>query len=284
MNRRVQTITAVRHHVPDGPSIDLREDTVVSSASLKFNNTLSSTPLRRLPGRVFKRVLDILIALPIVVCALPVLCLTVKCLQHLQSQGPLFYRQVRCGRDNKPFTIYKFRTMHVPDAGSCEIENAKARIFPIGRLLRASKADEFPQFLNVLLGSMSVVGPRPHHFDDCEQFERVVHDYAQRTIAKPGITGLAQYTEYCGKFEWNCIESRVAGDLRYIREWKPIDDITIIFKTGNAVSKKILRGLMRLLTSRTPKLSPQLAKHTHPDMVVRHQEATVETPRDRKAA
>jgi len=205
----------------------------------------TSTALSRQPGCFIKRAMDLAISVPFVMFILPVLCVFIKMIHAFQSRGPLFYKQVRCGRDNKPFTIFKFRTMDVPDEGVCEIENAIARIFPLGRLLRASKADEFPQFLNVLLGSMSIVGPRPHHFDDCEQFGQVVEDYSKRTIAKPGITGLAQYTEYCGVFEWNCVESRVAGDLEYIQDWSAWGDVKLILNTGLVLLRRILAGLVR---------------------------------------
>ncbi|MEZ6123675.1 MAG: sugar transferase [Planctomycetaceae bacterium] len=192
---------------------------------------------------MFKRLFDLTVSIPVVVIVLPPLCVLVKIIHLMNSPGPLFFRQVRCGRDSRPFVIIKFRTMHVPAEGESEIEgNVASRIFPMGNLLRVSKIDEFPQFLNVLGGSMSIVGPRPHHFDDCKIFAGRVQDYAQRTVAKPGITGLAQYTEYRGKFQWNCVESRVAADLKYIRRWTPILDLLLILKTVSAVVLRVLRG------------------------------------------
>ena len=213
---------------------------------------LQSAAIRRPVFRALKRAIDISISLPVVVFCLPVLCVVVKIAQMLQSSGPLFYRQVRCGRDNQAFTIVKFRTMNVPAEGASDIgADACSRIFPLGSLLRASKIDEFPQFLNVLRGSMSIVGPRPHHFDDCQKFQKVVKDYPQRIIAKPGITGLAQYTEYCGIFEWNCVESRVERDLKYIRDWSLVLDIKLIASTARVVFLRIVRGVRRRLSFRS---------------------------------
>ena len=212
------------------------------------NRAVGKTKLHTWYNRFFKRTLDLAISIPVVVCILPPLCLVSKLAHMLQSPGPLLYRQVRCGKDEKPFTIVKFRTMSVPDQGVCEIQKASSRIFPLGNLMRATKIDEIPQFLNVLQGSMSVVGPRPHHFNDCAVFEEIVADYKQRTMAKPGITGLAQYEEFRGQFEWNCTESRVANDLRYITEWTPASDITLIVQTGFVIFRNVAAaGLRRML-------------------------------------
>ncbi len=204
--------------------------------------------LRRPVGRALKRALDLLLALPIVFIVLPPLCAVVKFCHLLQSRGPLFYRQLRRGRDGVEFSIVKFRTMNVPEPGESDIDaNPGRRIFPLGTLLRRSKIDELPQFLNVLAGTMSVVGPRPHHNEDCESFSRRVQDYTLRSIAKPGITGLAQYSEYRGEFEWNCVESRVARDLDYINQWSLLFDIRLIAKTVSIVSFRIVEGVFRRL-------------------------------------
>lgn len=204
----------------------------------------ASLPILNRSGRVAKRLLDIGLALPVIVLLLPLLCVVVKLLQTLQSPGPLFYKQQRCGRNRQPFTIMKFRTMHVTSAAVPNPSaDASARIFPLGSLLRNSKLDEIPQFLNVLAGSMSIVGPRPHHYDDCKQFEAAVQDYRHRVLAKPGITGLAQYTEYRGKFQWNCVESRVSQDLRYIQNWSLLLDMTLILKTPVAIARRALTAV-----------------------------------------
>ncbi|MCP4171718.1 MAG: sugar transferase [Fuerstiella sp.] len=214
----------------------------INLSSLKAGeNTLQRCSLLLRPWSQFiKRSIDIAISFPVVLFVLPVLCLVVKTVQWMQSSGPLFYRQVRCGRFDHEFSILKFRTMNVPSPGASDIEeNPESRIFPLGQFLRDTKIDEIPQFVNVLLGSMSVVGPRPHHFEDCRKFEGVVDDYPLRSIAKPGITGLAQYREYRGAFAWNCVQSRVERDLRYINTWSQWLDISLITKTAVAVFLKL---------------------------------------------
>ena len=218
----------------------------------------SYSPLLRPWSQFVKRSIDIAISLPVVVFVLPVLCVVVKTTQWMQSSGPMFYRQVRCGRYDRQFLILKFRTMHVPSLGASDIEcNPEGRIFPLGGFLRNSKIDEIPQFVNVLLGSMSVVGPRPHHFEDCKKFEGVVDDYPLRSIAKPGITGLAQYREYRGAFAWNCVQSRVERDLKYISSWSQWLDISLIVKTAVVVLVKLVSS--PFTATRTVSVSEQLA-------------------------
>lgn len=196
-----------------------------------------------------KRLIDISLSLPVVLVILPLLAVLVRLGQWLQSPGPLFFRQKRRGQFGTTFTILKFRTMDVPVDGASEVtEDPIPRIFPVGRFLRNTKLDEIPQFVNVLLGAMSVVGPRPHHLHDCEAFERLVDGYAQRTVVKPGITGLAQITEYRGDFEWNCVESRVEKDLAYIRDWRLRKDLLLIGSTVLVVSRHVMAGVLRRLT------------------------------------
>ena len=213
--------------------------------------TISQTSLTNPVGRVIKRLIDVCLSLPIVLVAFPPLAVAVLIGHRLQSPGPLFFRQQRCGQHQRKFVILKFRTMNVPSNQTSEVtSDPEQRIFPFGRMLRNTKLDEVPQFLNVLLGSMSIVGPRPHHFEDCQKFEKAVKDYAQRTIAKPGITGLAQFTEYRGDFEWNCVESRVDKDLDYIRRWSILLDLSLIFKTAAVIVAKTL-GLSPAIPSPT---------------------------------
>ncbi|MEZ6128509.1 MAG: sugar transferase [Planctomycetaceae bacterium] len=202
------------------------------------------TPLSRL----IKRSVDLTLSVPVVVLALPALCVVVRAGQWAQSSGPLFYHQKRCGQDGREFTILKFRTMNVPSHSETgKPEPSDARIFPMGSFLRRSKLDEIPQFVNVLWGTMSIVGPRPHHFEDCRQFEAAVQDYAHRTIAKPGITGLAQYLEFKGAFEWNCTRSRVEQDLQYIQNWTPALDIKLIAMTAATIARRAIRAVLRRL-------------------------------------
>lgn len=205
------------------------------------NHTHKVSRLRTQSGRLLKRLFDLSLAIPIVLFVLPPLCVLVKLGQLLGSKGPLLYRQKRTGQDGQEFTIFKFRTMNVPPPGQTDLEeNPGPRIYPFGEFMRRTKIDEIPQFINVLLGSMSVVGPRPHHFDDCIRFGQRVREYPLRLIAKPGITGLAQYKEYRGDFQWNCVVSRVAKDLNYIRDWSLALDLILVAKTVNIVVRRSL--------------------------------------------
>jgi lipopolysaccharide/colanic/teichoic acid biosynthesis glycosyltransferase len=147
-------------------------------------------PLENPFHRVLKRCLDIAIALPATLCVLPVAALVVKLLQACQSPGPLFYRQTRSGIQNREFVILKFRTMHPADRATRAFAG-DSRVFPAGRLLRRFSIDEIPQFLNVLSGTMSVVGPRPHLVEHNEKFAEALLHYHIRTFVKPGMTGLA---------------------------------------------------------------------------------------------
>lgn len=141
--------------------------------------------------------------------------------------------------------------MNVPAKGQCEIADAEVRIFAAGEMMRRYKIDELPQFINVLTGHMSIVGPRPHHFDDCRQFSVQLPDYERRKLTKPGITGLAQYCEYRGDFEWNHLPSRVKHDLRYIDRWSIWTDAGLIAGTGWLVVTKCYRAVRKQL-SRKP--------------------------------
>jgi exopolysaccharide biosynthesis polyprenyl glycosylphosphotransferase len=185
-------------------------------------------------NRMIKRTVDILMSLPVVLFVLPPLCLIVKIFQRIQSPGPLFYRQTRAGLNNLPFRIFKFRTMRIDkeDDASRQATAGDPRIYPMGRVLRKTSLDEIPQFLNVFLGHMSVVGPRPHMIIHNRRFSEIMEAYHVRTFAKPGITGLAQMSGYRGeaKNEQDVIE-RAKLDIRYIETWSLPLDFWIIFNT-----------------------------------------------------
>jgi exopolysaccharide biosynthesis polyprenyl glycosylphosphotransferase len=196
--------------------------------------SLRDEPLEDPLNRTVKRTVDILMSLPVVLLVLPPLCLVVKIFQSIQSPGPLFYRQTRAGLNNLPFRIFKFRTMRA-DRGGDASKQATAgdpRIYPMGRILRKTSLDEIPQFLNVFLGHMSVVGPRPHMIIHNRRFSEVMRKYHVRTFAKPGITGLAQMSGYRGeaKNDQDVIE-RAKLDIKYIEKWSLPLDFWIIFST-----------------------------------------------------
>lgn len=186
-------------------------------------------------NRILKRCLDLVVALPAVVLVLPPLTLVVWLMQRRQSPGVIFYGQLRSGLNRRRFRIYKFRTMHA-GRGSEEVRQAAAndgRVFPFGRFLRRSSLDEVPQFLNVLLGSMSVSGPRPHMLEHDAQFSRQEHAYFKRHFVKPGITGLAQTKGYRGEMrEADDLAHRVRYDALYVNEWSFGLDLGILARTA----------------------------------------------------
>ncbi|HEX8371345.1 MAG TPA: exopolysaccharide biosynthesis polyprenyl glycosylphosphotransferase [Chthoniobacterales bacterium] len=195
--------------------------------------TLREEPLENVINAYLKRGLDIAISLPVCLFVLPVTSLIVAICHRLQSPGPLLYRQQRAGMQNRTFIIKKYRTMNVhnqPESKQATIGDS--RIFPLGAILRKLSIDEFPQFLNVLSGEMSIVGPRPHLIEHNQQFSKFLRNYHIRTLVKPGITGLAQVRGFRGEAkEEKDIERRVAADIEYLENWKLSLEISIIWGT-----------------------------------------------------
>jgi exopolysaccharide biosynthesis polyprenyl glycosylphosphotransferase len=195
--------------------------------------TFHLEPLENPVHRAIKRVLDMSIAVPATLIVFPVAALIVKLLQAFQSPGPLFYRQIRAGIQNQKFEILKFRTMHA--ANNDETRQAGTddpRIFPAGRFFRRFSIDEIPQFLNVVDGSMSVVGPRPHMIEHNDKFADLLSNYHIRSFVKPGMTGLAQVRGFRGESSTReDIAARLQSDLIYLENWSLILDLSIIFRT-----------------------------------------------------
>lgn len=183
-----------------------------------------------------KRCFDVAVSLPVVCLVLPVATLLVWALQRWQSPGPLFYRQQRHGIHNQVFSIWKFRTMH-HSAGAAEdarqAMSGDARIFPAGCWLRQHSVDELPQFLNVLWGDMSLVGPRPHFVQHTAQFSNGVRRYHLRSFVKPGITGLAQVQSLRGEIRnARDVLRRVEWDIHYLENWSLLVDLKIVLRTA----------------------------------------------------
>lgn len=195
-------------------------------------------PLASPFNRVLKRTLDLLVALPVVLLVLPPLTVVVWLMQRGQSPGPVFYEQLRSGLNRERFHIFKFRTMHQGDARltGTQAAAADARVYPFGRFLRRSSLDEIPQFLNVILGSMSVSGPRPHLLEHDEQFGRIEHTYFKRHFVKPGITGLAQSKGFRGELIVPAdLANRVRYDELYVASWSLGLDLSILVRTARQV-------------------------------------------------
>jgi putative colanic acid biosynthesis UDP-glucose lipid carrier transferase len=152
----------------------------------------------------------------------------------LSSPGPILFKQHRYGMDGKPIKVWKFRSMTTCDDGDSVIQAKKgdARITQYGSFLRRTSLDELPQFINVLMGEMSVVGPRPHAVAHNEEYRKIISGYMLRHKVKPGITGWAQVNGWRGETDTiEKMEQRVEHDMRYIRNWSLWLDLNIVFRT-----------------------------------------------------
>jgi len=195
--------------------------------------SLQKQPLISPSYRFLKRALDIVISLPIVLVVVPVLCALVAILHRIFSPGPLFFKQSRSGANGNRFIILKFRTMSVNHGSEAkQARQNDRRVFFGGALLRKLSIDEMPQFINVLLGSMSVVGPRPHMLEHDALFALECHSYHMRHSVKPGLTGLAQIRGHRGPIDDPSeLQNRVISDIEYCQNWTLGLDISIIFRT-----------------------------------------------------
>jgi putative colanic acid biosynthesis UDP-glucose lipid carrier transferase len=188
-----------------------------------------------------KRIFDIILSSFVIVFLLSWLVPIIAVLIKLDSAGPVFFVQKRVGRWGKSFKCLKFRTMIVNDqANSKQATENDNRITWVGHFLRRSNLDEFPQFFNVLMGQMSIVGPRPHMHADCNAFSSVVHNYKFRNTVKPGITGLAQVKGYRGPTKnFESIFHRYQFDAFYVRNANFWLDMRIVRKTASQTFKMI---------------------------------------------
>jgi putative colanic acid biosynthesis UDP-glucose lipid carrier transferase len=214
------------------------EEVVTKGMNYDFYGTTPILSLREIPldelfNQVIKRAFDIVFSLLVIIGILswliPILALIIK----LESKGPVFFSQKRNGLDYKHFTCFKFRSM-VPnkEAHLNQVSRNDHRITRFGRFLRRSSIDELPQFFNVLMGDMSVVGPRPHMVSHTNMYASRVDKFMVRHFVKPGITGLAQVSGYRGEVETEeDIKGRVRNDIYYIENWSLILDLKIILRT-----------------------------------------------------
>ena len=189
-------------------------------------------PVNKAVKRVFDVVLSMVFLIPTAVI-FPFVWLIVK----IQSPGPLFFKQKRTGLDGKDFEMLKFRSMHVnADADKVQATKDDPRKYPFGNFMRKSNIDELPQFLNVLRGDMSIVGPRPHMLLHTEQYSKLIDKYMVRHFVKPGLTGWAQVTGFRGETKelWQ-MKGRVKRDIWYMENWSIWLDIRIIWLTAKTM-------------------------------------------------
>ena len=186
------------------------------------------------PTGSLKRVEDIVLSLVILgIVSLPMLLIALAV--KFTSAGPVLFKQTRYGLDGRPIKVYKFRTMKVMEDGSVVTQATRydSRITPVGAFLRRTSLDELPQFINVLQGRMSIVGPRPHAVAHNEQYRGLIHGYMLRHKVKPGITGWAQINGWRGETDTlEKMQKRVELDHDYIRHWSLAFDLKIIFITA----------------------------------------------------
>ena len=193
-------------------------------------------PLLEVQNYALKRAFDIVFSGCVCLCLLPFLPI-IALIIKLQSPGPIFFKQARTGSDGRNFYCIKFRSMHVnADADKIQATKNDPRKFAFGNFMRKTNIDELPQFINVLKGDMSIVGPRPHMLKHTEMYSQIIDKYMVRHFCKPGITGWAQVTGYRGETKevWQ-MEERIKRDIWYIENWSFWLDIKIIFLTAKSV-------------------------------------------------
>jgi putative colanic acid biosynthesis UDP-glucose lipid carrier transferase len=201
--------------------------------------SLRTIPIDSFVNQVVKRIFDILFSVFILVFVLswltPLLFIFIK----LESKGPLFFKQTRDGLNGNRFVCYKYRSMYINQkANDTPCTKNDYRVTKIGKFLRKTSIDELPQFFNVFLSDMSVVGPRPHMLSETKKYAKAVDKYMVRHFVKPGITGLAQVKGYRGEIEKNEeMEFRVKLDIFYIENWSFLLDLKIIGQTITNIIK-----------------------------------------------
>lgn len=195
--------------------------------------TVGDTRLTEMKSRVKKRFVDLLFSTLVIVLVMSWLVPLLAILIRLESRGPVFFVQQRSGRNNKPFRCYKFRSMRVNDESDTRQTGPNDdRTTRIGRFMRHTNIDEFPQFFNVFKGEMSVVGPRPHMLTHTEYYGAFIEKYMARHYAKPGITGWAQVNGYRGETQDPMLmQKRVEHDIWYLSNWSAMLDVRIVVMT-----------------------------------------------------
>lgn len=252
INRIVVAISERRGRMPLGTLVEMKlRDGVAIEESASFYERLTgkvstetlrpswlifSGPSRRVRlYRQMRRLLDIALSLTGLVLSLPVMALAAVAIK-IDSRGPLLYTQQRVGEGNRTFTIMKFRSMRVdaePD-GPVWAEKDDPRITRVGRVIRKLRIDELPQFINILRGEMTIIGPRPERVEFVERLEREIPFYSQRHLVKPGLTGWVQIRYPYGASVPDAIQ-KLQYDLYYIKNQSPLLDAMILFETARIV-------------------------------------------------
>ncbi|GAO44336.1 undecaprenyl-phosphate glucose phosphotransferase [Flavihumibacter petaseus] len=196
--------------------------------------SLRNEPLEDTGNRLKKRLFDIVFSTFVIIFLLSWLIPLIALLIKLDSKGPIFFTQMRSGKNNQPFRCIKFRSLKVNDeANSKQVTRNDSRITRLGRIMRKTNIDELPQFFNVFLGDMSVVGPRPHMLKHTEDFSHLYKQYMIRHFVKPGLTGWAQVNGFRGEITDNkLLQKRIEFDIWYMENWTLWLDLRIIMMTA----------------------------------------------------
>lgn len=201
--------------------------------------SVRNEPLGITVNRIIKRAFDIVFSLGVICFLFPFIFPIIALIIKLESPGPVFFKQLRPGLKNQLFFCFKFRTMRVNNETEKQATKNDSRVTRFGQFLRKNSLDELPQFFNVLLGDMSVVGPRPNMVSQLESYSKTIEKYALRHFVSPGITGYAQVKGYRGETQQlDLMKKRVKLDVKYMENWSFTLDIIIILKT----IKNIFRG------------------------------------------
>jgi putative colanic acid biosynthesis UDP-glucose lipid carrier transferase len=214
------------------------KDLYAKQLKVDYYGYLPLLSLRRIPvddaiNKFIKRTFDLIMSTLVIIGLLSWLTPILGLLIRLESKGPIFFKQKRNGLDYKEFYCYKFRSMRPNSAKENEwVKPNDKRVTSIGKFIRKTSIDELPQFFNVFLGEMSVVGPRPHPVTHTQMFVGRIDKFMVRHFVKPGITGLAQVSGFRGEVETDYdIISRVKYDIFYLENWSLLLDIKIIIQT-----------------------------------------------------
>lgn len=195
--------------------------------------TLKEEPLTALRNKIVKRAFDLLVSSCVILFIFPIMIPIVAFMIYREDPGPIFFRQERTGYRNNIFKMWKFRSMRInQQADAKQATRGDDRITKVGAFLRKTSLDEFPQFINVFLGEMSVVGPRPHMVKHTEEYSSLIKPFMIRHKVKPGVTGLAQINGYRGPTDelWK-MEKRVEYDVWYLENWSFLLDVRCIIMT-----------------------------------------------------
>lgn len=235
---RLADTTASVYLVPDFYVYELLHSRWINVGGLPAVSVFEN-PFYGVDG-IIKRLLDVVLGSIILVCAAVPMVLVALAVK-LSSRGPVFFKQKRYGLDGRPIDVWKFRSMRVCENGAVVRQATRddPRVTKVGAFIRKTSLDELPQLFNVLEGTMSLVGPRPHANAHNEQFRTQIQGYMLRHKVKPGITGLAQVSGWRGETDTlDKMQRRVECDHQYIREWSPWLDLKILFRTVFTVLSK----------------------------------------------